>query len=117
MRTTHVDNAVVNVAQGDTCPATAGCEVEKQKVGRERPFKMEQGTYHSPVYEYAAPSIDAFLNKPVACREVLQQILVVYIIHFDDLVRKTLEERLVQWQAQDGQYMRNARCLQRLSAA
>lgn len=45
---------------------------------------------------------EAILDELVTCRKVLEQILVVDVVDFDDFVLKAFEECLVEGQAEDG---------------
>lgn len=61
--------------------------------------------------------IKALLNELDAFGKGLQQVLVVHIVNFYNLVGVAFEESLIQRQSQDGQHMRDSRGLQRFLAA
>ena len=53
------------------------------------------------MYKHAPTSIKSILNELVAAGEMLQQVFVVDIVHFDDLVRESFEELWIQWEFQN----------------
>lgn len=62
---------------------------------------------HSPVHKDTATAIEAVLDETIGCREVLQQILIVYIIDLDEHVVERAEQLLVQRHTQDREDMRD----------
>jgi len=69
------------------------------------------------VYKDGAASIQAILDELVAGREVFEQVLVIHVVHLDDLVTEALKQLLLQRKSQYRQYMRDATSLERVSAA
>lgn len=61
--------------------------------------------------------VKGILYEPCAGREVLEQILIVDVVHLDDLVDIAFEQFLVQRQPQHGEDMRDVAVLQRLLAS
>lgn len=54
-----------------------------------------------------AASLDGALDETIAFREMLEQILVLYVVHFDRHVLEAIEETLLYRQLQYRQYMRD----------
>ena len=69
------------------------------------------------MYKDGAASIQAILDELVAGREVFEQVLVIHVVHLDDLVTEALKQLLLQRKSQYRQYMRDATSLERVSAA
>lgn len=69
------------------------------------------------MHKDAASLLECILDEFDCLWKVLEQILIVDVILFDDLVREAFEERLVQRQPQYREHMRYPRCLQRVLAA
>jgi hypothetical protein len=69
------------------------------------------------VYEHAAAAIQSVLYEPVARRKVLDQILIVDVIHLDHMMLIPLEQDFLERQPQDGKHMRDLGRLQCFFAA
>lgn len=67
--------------------------------------------------QHTATGFNTALNETVAFWEMLKQILIFHIVYFNGLVRKTLEQALLNWQLQHGENMGDSRLAQRLLAA
>jgi hypothetical protein len=59
------------------------------------------------MHQHPAARVQAILDELVARLEVLEQILIVYIIDFYDMMRVSLEELLVERQLQHGENVRD----------
>jgi hypothetical protein len=57
--------------------------------------------YYSPMHKDAATSVEAILDEFVACWEVLQQVLVINVVDFDDMMSEAFELFLVQRKPQN----------------
>lgn len=55
--------------------------------------------------QYASSSVQPLLDEDVAGREMLNGVLVFYVIDLDDVVLKVGEEILIKGQPQGGDYM------------
>lgn len=75
------------------------------------------GLEYGPVDEHASAGIQTALNKLNAVGEVLEEILVVYIVDCNGLVYVVFELVLVDGQVQDGQHVRDVVFLQRFCAS
>lgn len=69
------------------------------------------------MHKNAASVLEAILDEVDCLWKVLEQILIVDVILFDDLVREAFKERLIQRQPQDREHMRYPRSLQCVLAA
>ena len=49
------------------------------------------------MYQNASTSVKPILDEFVAGWEVLDQVLIVNVVDFDDFVREDVEQMLVQW--------------------
>ena len=62
--------------------------------------------------QYAAPTVQALLNKGIAGGEMLDDVVVSHVINGDDLVAEIRKEMGIERQAQGGEYMRDVRVSQ-----
>lgn len=59
--------------------------------------------------QYATACFDGTLDEAIALREMLEQILILDIIHFDSHVRETIEQALLNRKLQHREYMGDSR--------
>jgi hypothetical protein len=85
-------------------PTSTGRKVESKKEGgrRRRGGGRKQARTNermnerdSPVHEHTTTGVQAGLYEAIAVGEVLQQVLVVHIVDFDDLVLVGCKQRIV----------------------
>lgn len=69
-----------------------------------------------PVHEDAASRIKSILDELVGVRKGLQEVFIVDIVHFYDLLLEASEQLCIGVESQDGQDMCDASRLQRLSS-
>ena len=66
-----------------------------------------------PMHEDSATPVQGVLYEVICGREMLQQIFVLDVIHFDNhVLGEWLEELLIEWRTQDGQDVCNVGLLQ-----
>jgi len=69
------------------------------------------------VDKHSATSIKRVLDEVIAGWEVLEQVFIVDVVDFDDLVVVIPEQILIQWQPEDGQHVCDTGFLQCFLAA
>jgi hypothetical protein len=57
------------------------------------------------VYQYTTTRLDGTLDELIAFREMLEQILILYVVHLNSHVFEAIEETLLDWQLQHRQHM------------
>lgn len=50
-----------------------------------------------PVYQHATSSVEGVLNKSIACREMFEQVFILYIIHLHSHMLEAIEQALFHW--------------------
>lgn len=69
------------------------------------------------MHKHPAISVQTIPDELIAGRKMLQEVLIIDIVDFHDLVIEALKKCRVQWKSQDREHMGNATSLQRFSAA
>lgn len=55
--------------------------------------------------QHATIGLDSSIYETIACREMLEQVLIIDIVDFDGHVREAIEQTLLYRQLQDGKHM------------
>ena len=62
--------------------------------------------------EDPSPAIEPLLDEGVAAGEMLEDVVIVHVIDWDDVMLEVLEEMSIERRPQDGDYMRDVGLVQ-----
>ena len=58
-----------------------------------------------PVYKHTTSSLEGALNKSIGFREMLKQILILYIVHLHSHVLEAIKQTLLYWELQHSKHV------------
>jgi hypothetical protein len=67
--------------------------------------KSKENDDDPPVYQYTTAILDGTLDKSIAFWEMLEQVFVLYVVHFNSHVLEAIKEALLDRQLQHRKYM------------
>lgn len=83
----------------------------------ERTYRKWHDGSNLPMHKYSTSTLESLPDELVRCWKMLEQVLILDIIHLNDHVFETLEQLLFKRQPQHRQYVGYARLLQLIFAA